>query len=401
MHRVNTEDSLNIRLGPGKTSPDVGNLPAGAQVEVLEGGTPEYAPIKLYAAREFLEEVRSEVLEEQEESAPQEASRAPGDFDFSTKEGAMAAIAAECRDQGIGLSAQIAYVLATVEHETAGTFKPVREAFWKDEAWRETNLRYFPYYGRGYVQLTWEANYRKYAEITGQNFVDAPDLVMDPQVALFILVHGFRTGAFTGKKITDYINETETDFINARRCINGLDQAEKIAGMAEGYPEKAQPRKASGGVSIDRVIQAAESLVHTDYRLGAEIKPGADPAQVKLTDCSETLEFACRQAGVQPVMPDGAMYQFAHCHKHGAVIPVAQALEIRGALLFKFGEHPLQCVQEDRRPSLAHVAISLGAGETFEARSTAAGVGYFDDAREQNWTHASLIPGVDYGETTV
>jgi hypothetical protein len=52
----------------------------------------------------------------------------------------------------------MAYVLATTEWETDHTFKPVREAFWKDEAWRQVNLRYYPYYGRGYMQLTWEDN---------------------------------------------------------------------------------------------------------------------------------------------------------------------------------------------------------------------------------------------------
>lgn len=123
-----------------------------------------------------------------------------------------------------------------MEWETGKTFKPVREAFWKDEAWRRANLsRYYPYYGRGYVQLTWKANYEKYAELTGLDLVNSPDLAMDPQIALFILVHGFRTGAFTGKKITDYITAEEYDFVNARRCINGVDKAEEIAALAEKY----------------------------------------------------------------------------------------------------------------------------------------------------------------------
>ena len=50
--------------------------------------------------------------------------------DFSTKEATIAAIKSACGSQGIGLKAQIAYVLATVDHETAHTFKPVREAYW-------------------------------------------------------------------------------------------------------------------------------------------------------------------------------------------------------------------------------------------------------------------------------
>jgi hypothetical protein len=54
-----------------------------------------------------------------------------------------------------------AYALATACHETAYTMQPVREAFWLSEAWRRTHLRYYPYYGRGYVQLTWEDNYKR------------------------------------------------------------------------------------------------------------------------------------------------------------------------------------------------------------------------------------------------
>lgn len=133
---------------------------------------------------------------------------------------------------------QIAYVLATTDWETGHTFKPVREAFWKDEEWRRNNLyRYYPYYGRGFVQLTWEDNYRKYSEILGVDLVNNPDLAMEPLNAAFILVHGFKTGGFTGKKITDYINGDGIDFVNARRCINGVDKAQDIAAIAQGFME--------------------------------------------------------------------------------------------------------------------------------------------------------------------
>ncbi len=155
--------------------------------------------------------------------------------DFSTKDGVIQAIAGECQVQGIGANPQIAYVLATVEWETARTFKPVRETFWKNEAWRRANLRYYPYYGRGFVQLTWQNNYATYARILGVDLVNDPDKALEPANALFILVHGFKTGAFTGRKITDYISGTRNDFANARRCINGVDHASDIARLAEKY----------------------------------------------------------------------------------------------------------------------------------------------------------------------
>jgi hypothetical protein len=155
--------------------------------------------------------------------------------DFSTKDGVIQAIAGECQAQGIGLKPQVAYVVATVEWETARTFQPVREAFWKSEAWRRENLRYYPYYGRGFVQLTWQRNYATYAHILGVDLVKNPDKAMDPAIAKFILVHGFKTGAFTGRKISDYVNDHKSDFVNARRCINGVDHAADIARLAETY----------------------------------------------------------------------------------------------------------------------------------------------------------------------
>ena len=160
---------------------------------------------------------------------------ASGKDDFSTREGTLAAIRRQCEAQGLGLKAQIAYVFATTEWETNKTFRPVREAYWKDEAWRRANFRYYPYYGRGYVQITWKTNYEKYARLLNLDLVGQPDLAMDPPIAAFIAVHGFKTGTFTGRKLTDYVNETRTDFVNARRCINGLDRAHEIAALAERY----------------------------------------------------------------------------------------------------------------------------------------------------------------------
>lgn len=158
--------------------------------------------------------------------------------DFSTKAGTITAIKQECALHGIGLANQIAYVLATVEHETAGTFKPVTEAYWlkdPDAYLKRHHPDYYPFYGRGFVQLTWERNYQKYGEILQQDLVNHPELALNPIIALFVLTHGFAHGVFTGKKLSDYINAEKADFYNARRCINGLDKAKLIAQLAQKY----------------------------------------------------------------------------------------------------------------------------------------------------------------------
>jgi len=104
--------------------------------------------------------------------------------DFSTKEGTIAAIRWECNNRGLTMPEQQAYVLATVEHETNATFEPVIEAYWVSEQWREENLRYYPYYGRGFVQLTWDYNYDKYSDKLGVDLLADPDLVLEPNVSL-------------------------------------------------------------------------------------------------------------------------------------------------------------------------------------------------------------------------
>lgn len=127
---------------------------------------------------------------------------------------------------------QWSYAFATVFHETAATFLPLREAPKLSEEWRKRNFRYFPFYGRGYVQLTWERNYALYSKKLGIDLVGNPDLAMKPEYAWFILIDGFKNGVFTGKKISDYINDKKKDYRNARRCINGTDRMDLIAKYA-------------------------------------------------------------------------------------------------------------------------------------------------------------------------
>lgn len=239
LYRVKAS-SLNIRSGPGTGYEAVGTIMAGETISPVESSG--WIPVLLedksigWLAMQYLEPAQTTPEAKPVDQSPDQALDQP--MDFSTKEGTIAAIRAECLKQGIGSPEQIAYVLATVDWETGHTFKPVREAFWKDEAWRSQNLsKYYPYYGRGFVQLTWESNYHKYSEILGIDLVNQPDRAMEPSLALIILVHGFRTGAFTGKKLTDYINGDGADFVNARRCINGIDKAEEIAAIAEQFLE--------------------------------------------------------------------------------------------------------------------------------------------------------------------
>lgn len=132
---------------------------------------------------------------------------------------------------------QWAYAYATTHHETNATFEPVKEAYWVKNAddWRRKNLRYYPYYGRGFVQLTWLENYILFSRFLGVDIVDKPDKVMDFGLSFKVMVHGMKNGTFTGKKLSDYISNLKADYVGARRVINGTDKAQLIAGYANKF----------------------------------------------------------------------------------------------------------------------------------------------------------------------
>lgn len=135
----------------------------------------------------------------------------------------------------------MAYMLATVKHECADTWQPIEE-YGKGKGRKygnpvtvtdaDGNKYTNTYYGRGYVQLTWEENYRKMGDALGNRLLYEPSLALDPAIAYQIMSLGMRRGSFTGKKLADYINDKGCDYVNARRIINGTDRADLIAGYA-------------------------------------------------------------------------------------------------------------------------------------------------------------------------
>lgn len=136
-----------------------------------------------------------------------------------------------------GLRYHLSYMFATVYWETRQTMEPVREAFWLSEAWRKAHLHYYPWYGRGLVQLTWESNYRKADDKLGLKgaLIAHPDLALDLILATKIMFRGMAEGWFTGRKLSDYLYRGHQNWVGARAIINGTDKAETIAAIAEHF----------------------------------------------------------------------------------------------------------------------------------------------------------------------
>ena len=167
--------------------------------------------------------------------------------------------------------ADTAYALATAFHETAHTMQPIKEYggpryFFRmyDEDGDRPHIAAqlgntqsgdgVAYCGRGYVQLTGRANYQKADDALGLggSLVANPDRAMEPIIAAQILRCGMDEGWYAGDrkgrhKFRRHLPKVGaaslSEFINARRIINGIDDDDEIAA----YAVKFQAALAKGG----------------------------------------------------------------------------------------------------------------------------------------------------------
>jgi cell wall-associated NlpC family hydrolase len=166
-----------------------------------------------------------------------------------------------------------------------------------------------------------------------------------------------------------------------------------LAAGAAAPPEVAE----AGGAEGDRVRQFLDlALAQTgdSYVFGSEA-PTSD-VDPDVFDCSELVQWAGGRLGVE--LPDGSWLQYLALQERGALVPVEQAVNTPGALLFSFDTEP---TPGGGRPGSAHVAISLGDGTTIEARGTRYGVGSWETG--DRFQYAAVIPelGGDLGAGAV
>jgi hypothetical protein len=135
----------------------------------------------------------------------------------------------------------LAYGLATAWHEA--WFEPVEEiGKGKSKAYGVPGKYGQAPYGRGLVQVTWDKNYEWLdAAAADAGLIRKGELLKDfslalrPDIAALALVKGMQDGAYTTKKLADYLPDargTQGQFEQARRIINGTDKKVLIAGYA-------------------------------------------------------------------------------------------------------------------------------------------------------------------------
>lgn len=117
----------------------------------------------------------------------------------------------------------LAYALATIGHETAGTFQPIEEYNGRQQA---ITLGYDggpDFDGKGFLQLTHKFNYRKYGALIGvPDLAEKPWLALDPEISAKILAAYFVERGVAALA-------TDGKFVEARRPINPDNLGGQIA----------------------------------------------------------------------------------------------------------------------------------------------------------------------------
>ncbi len=136
-------------------------------------------------------------------------------------------IASALKQEGILNTNVLAYALATIEHETAGTFEPIEEIQGRKSARRLGYEGGTDYFGRGFIQITHLRNYKTFGERIGMGdaLVKNPSLALKADVSARILAAYFVDNGVA-------LAASNGNFVAARRAINPDAQGWWIATLA-------------------------------------------------------------------------------------------------------------------------------------------------------------------------
>lgn len=143
----------------------------------------------------------------------------------------------------------LAYIMATVYHETIRTMQPIEELGRGKGKPYGSKLKYGGgpgkrvaytcpdkiYFGRGHTQNTWFEIYEKLsntkrAKDENWDFLNNPELLLQMKPSIWATFFAMSTGLYTGRKLSQYFDGAKEYPVKARAIINGSDKAELISG---------------------------------------------------------------------------------------------------------------------------------------------------------------------------
>ena len=207
-------------------------------------------------------------------------------------------IIAAANEAGVTDKAQIAYILGTISTELEGIWRPTGE--------RGVGCGTYGtgcYYGRGFVQLTWEENYERMGHLLGVDLKNNPDLANDPDLAAKITVIGMRDGLFTGVGLSDYIGGGQADFVNARKIVNDNDKMVYTAEQAEQFLQALNScsslatKSGAPAGDVNAAIMDAVSQVQVEG-FSAYVIPGTNNGNL---GCAGAVNHVLNTAGIAPL----------------------------------------------------------------------------------------------------
>lgn len=160
----------------------------------------------------------------------------------------------------------LAYDLGTAYHETDKTIRPIKEyggrAYFIHRYWDNVKIRRqlgnrtpedaVDRSGRGFSQITGYTNdkratveirqqcpeiVKEFESETGEVFdiVASPAQALNPKIASAVLFLGTIQGWFTGRKLSQFFNDTTENWVKARSTVNGRDKENLVADYAKKF----------------------------------------------------------------------------------------------------------------------------------------------------------------------
>ena len=207
----------------------------------------------------------------------------------------------------------LAYILASVWHETGRRMHPVREAFGKSDAatiraldrccrgrkgfayyWyivKETGKAYF---GRGHIQLTWDYNYKKADSLLGWSKEDEtsiywnPDLALDSDRSAEITFDGMMYGWYRpGYCLPKFFKENRAPNWNGARDIVNADYR-KNGALIGGYAKAFNAVLESPGViTTAAALMKKQEVAEERAKKAEEEKKAAEEAAQRAKELAE------------------------------------------------------------------------------------------------------------------